>query len=105
MQPSVVGDGLVFAEGPRWYDGRFWVSDVHGHRIQTLNDDGTWRIEIELDDRPSGTGWLPDGTLIISSLLDCRLLRVAPGSSEVQVHSEMEGLTGRFINDMVVDGQ
>src|ERR1051325_9024969 len=101
MEPTVVGEGLVFAEGPRWHDGQLWVSDVHGHRIVTLGDDGSWTTQGELGDRPSGTGWMPDGTLLISSLLDRRLLRVEPGSNEPKVHADLADITGRFINDMV----
>jgi sugar lactone lactonase YvrE len=108
-QPStaevrVVVEGLRFPEGPRWHDGRFWFSDIHGHRVHTLTPEGELDTVVELDDRPSGLGFLPTGELLISSMLDRVLLRLGH-DGQLSVHSDISDLTSGFINDMVVDAK
>lgn len=95
-------DGLAFAEGPRWHDGRLWFSDMHSHVVQAL-DPATDAVEtiVEVPGRPSGLGWRPDGTLLVVSMTDRRLLAVVDGSLE-----EVADLTDAApwdCNDMVVD--
>ena len=31
--PQILFQGLSFGEGPRWHDGRLWMSDFHTHRV------------------------------------------------------------------------
>ena len=38
----------------------------------------TRRVELELDDSPSGLGWLPDGRLLVVAMESRRVLRVEP---------------------------
>ncbi len=32
--------GLMFPEGPRWHDGKLWFSDMHGHKVMTVDLNG-----------------------------------------------------------------
>jgi sugar lactone lactonase YvrE len=103
MDPRVVAEGLVFPEAPRWHNERLWLSDIHAHRVLRLEPDGAWTIVARLSDRPSGLGFLPDGTPLVVSLLDRRLLRLdgdRPGT-----HADLRAAAGDFINDMVVDDE
>jgi sugar lactone lactonase YvrE len=34
-------DGFRLAEGPRWRDGRLWISDIFARRAHTVALDGT----------------------------------------------------------------
>ena len=74
--PHVLIDNLVFPEGPRWHEGRLWFSDMHDHRVVVVGDDGKPETVVEVAGQPSGLGWLPDGTLLIVSMTDRRLLRL-----------------------------
>ena len=103
MEPRIVLGGLVFPEAPRWHDGRLWLSDIHAHRVMRLEADNTWTVVAELGDRPSGLGFLPDGTPLVVSLIDRRLLRLDGGRASV--YADVSPLAGDFINDMVVDGE
>ncbi len=38
---SVLADGFVFLEGPRWHDGRLFVSDMHDDRVLAVGLDGS----------------------------------------------------------------
>lgn len=125
-----VVSGLAFPEGPRWQAGRLYFSDIHGHRIFRLEPDGRSRAIAELPDRVAGLGFLPDGRLVAVSMLDRRLVAIDVGAgidgrrdhgrppgdgdgdadvdpddiAEPTIHAELSALSGRFINDMVVDG-
>ena len=103
-RPRVLIDGLVFPEAPRWFNGRFWFSDIHAHKVIAVTPEGDAETIAELGDRPSGLGFLPDGTPLVVSMIDRRLLRInADGSTDV--HADVSHLTPGFINDMVVDSQ
>ena len=67
---TVVLDGLAFPEGPRWHDGRLWFSDQHDKRVVAMSADGTAETIVEVPQQPSGLGWLPDGRLLVVSMLD-----------------------------------
>lgn len=82
-------DGLHFAEGPRWHDGRLWFSDFYDHVVKSVGLDGDARVEVAIPDggQSSGLGWLPDGTLLFVSMLDRSLKRVVDG--QIDHHREL----------------
>ncbi|MDO9408639.1 SMP-30/gluconolactonase/LRE family protein [Patulibacter sp.] len=98
---SVLATGGSFFEGPRWRDGTWWTSDFYRRRVSRWSTDGEETVVVELDDQPSGLGWLPDGSLVISSMKDRRVLRFADG--EVSTLAELAEHSGGHLNDLVVD--
>jgi len=92
-------DGLMFPEGPRWRDGRWWLSDQLGNRVLTLDESGAWSVVAELP-RPSGLGFLPDGTLWVATMDEPRI--VAVGSGGLHEAVSLRHLAAH-LNDMVVD--
>jgi sugar lactone lactonase YvrE len=100
---GVFYEGLYFGEGPRWRDGRLWVSDFHAHAVYSFDLAGSRRTELELDDQPSGLGWLPDGRLVVVAMASLKVLRLdADGLKE---HADLSEYSRYACNDMVVDGQ
>jgi sugar lactone lactonase YvrE len=95
--------GLVFPEGPRWHEGKLWFSDMHDHRVRTVDLDGRAEDVVEVPTWPSGLGWLPDGALLIVSMTDRKLLRYSSG--ELRIHADVSQLASYYCNDMVVDGR
>ena len=103
-QPKVLLEGLLFAESPRWHDGKLWFSDMHAHKVRTVDMEGNSEVVVELDnDRPSGLGWLDDGSLLIVSMYRKALMRY--DSQGLRLHADLSELTGSFNNDMVVDAK
>jgi sugar lactone lactonase YvrE len=98
---TTVLDDLVFPEGPRWHDGRLFFSDQHDHRVVAMTPDGKAETIVEVEQQPSGLGWLPDGRMLVVSMLDRRVLRLEDGT--LVEHADLSGLTTGACNDMVVD--
>ena len=99
----VLLSGLGFAEGPRWHEDRLWFSDMGTARVMAVDLEGRAQEMAEVPQRPSGLGWLPDGSLLIVSMGDRRVLRLVGGTLEV--HADLSGLVSFDCNDMVVDGR
>jgi sugar lactone lactonase YvrE len=97
-------EGGAFFEGPRWRDGRWWVSDFYRHTVSTVTPDGREETVMEVEGQPSGLGWMPDGALLVVSMKDHRLLRRTPGG-EVGEHADLTEFCGGHLNDMVVDAR
>ena len=95
-----LANGLAFGEGPRWRDGRLWFSDMHGRCVMTCDPAGGLAQVARVEARPSGLGWLPDGRLLIVSMEDRRLLRLADG--KLATHCDLSSLAAHEINDLVV---
>jgi sugar lactone lactonase YvrE len=97
----VLLDGVGFGEAPRWRDGRLWFSDFHRHAVSSVDDGGSRRVELEIDEPPSGLGWLPDGRLLVVAMESRRVLRVEH-DGRVVTHADLSSIATGNCNDMVV---
>ncbi|MCF8570160.1 SMP-30/gluconolactonase/LRE family protein [Gordonia sp. HY002] len=102
---TTVLDGRAFLECPRWREGRLWVSDLYAHEVLSIGDGDDVRLEVTMDDQPSGLGWLPDGRLLIVSMVDGRILvrDDVNDPSSVSEHADVSQLATGKLNDMTVD--
>lgn len=95
-------EGLTFAEAPRWHDGRLWFSDFFSHSVRSVAADGSApRHEAEVPGRPSGLGWLPDGRLLIVSMLDRTVARQETDGTLAR-HADLSDRAPFNANDMLV---
>ncbi len=102
-ETTTLVDGRAFPEGPRWHEGRLWFSDQHTAEVVAVDADGTVETVVEVPNGPSGLGWRPDGTLLVVSMRDRRLLRY-DGTSLTEV-ADLSALAPFHCNDMVVDAR
>jgi sugar lactone lactonase YvrE len=93
--------GLRFPEAPRWRNGRLWFSDFFRQEVITVTQQGEMEVQFKLPDSPSGLGWRPDGTLLVVSMHDQRLLAWRGGALETV--ADLSAHAGGPCNDMVVD--
>jgi sugar lactone lactonase YvrE len=100
----VLAEGLYFGEGPRWRDGRLWLSDFYAHAVKSVSLAGDLRTEFEIDDQPSGLGWMPDGSMLIVSMTRRQVLR-RTADGQIALHADLSHIAGFHCNDMVVDAQ
>ena len=94
-------DGLTFGEGPRWYRNKFYFSDFYSHKVYALDLNGNHEVIVEVPNQPSGLGWMPDGTMLIISMKDRKLLSFK--DNVLEEIADLSGLAGFHCNDMVVD--
>jgi sugar lactone lactonase YvrE len=104
QEPKVLATGIYFGEGPRWRDGRLWFSDFLAHTVSSVSLAGDVRVEVEIDDQPSGLGWMPDGSLLIVSMTKRHVLRRHP-DGQIGLHADLSHIATFHCNDMVVDAQ
>ena len=102
MALTTLVEGLSFSEGPRWHDGRLYYSDFYRYVVEAVDIDGNVEEIAEVSQQPSGLGWLPDGRLLIVSMMDRKLLRQEPDGALIE-HADLSGIAAFHCNDMVVD--
>ena len=100
-QTRVLAEGIYFGEGPRWREGRLWFSDFFVKSVKSVSLAGDVRVEFEIDDRPSGLGWMPDGSMLIVSMTKRQVLRRSP-EGEIKLHADLHHVATFHCNDMVV---
>jgi sugar lactone lactonase YvrE len=103
-RPEVLVSGLRFGEGPRWHDGRLWLSDMHAGVVLAVDTQGGVEEIVRVPGEPSGLGWRPDGTLLIVSMQDRKLVALdeqAPG--RLRAVADLSPFATFHCNDMVVD--
>lgn len=94
-----------FLAGARWRGERVWVTDCYAYEVVSALEDGSdQRVEATVEGQPSGLGFLPDGRLLVVSMLDNRILRKEADGTLV-THADLNGLAAGEINDMAVDAQ
>lgn len=98
---TVITEGLAFADGARWRDGRLWYSDFYRRGVYSIAPDGTGeRLESAVPGQPSGLGWTPEGDLWCVSMTDHRVVRLGPeGESTV---ADLTAHCGFWANEMLV---
>jgi len=101
---KVLAEGIYFGEGPRWRDGRLWFSDFYAHAVKSVSLAGDLRTEFEIDDQPSGLGWMPDGSMLIVGMTKRQVLR-RTADGKVSVHADLSDIATFHCNDMVVDSE
>jgi sugar lactone lactonase YvrE len=97
---TLLGGGRFF-ESPRWHAGRWWVSDFFDHVVLALDEQGNAEEVMRVAGQPSGLGWLPDGSLLVVSMHDRRVLRRS-ADGDVGVHADLSHVCDWHANDIVV---
>ncbi|MGB9377763.1 MAG: SMP-30/gluconolactonase/LRE family protein, partial [Mycobacteriales bacterium] len=97
---SVLVEGIVFGESPRWHDGQLWFSDWGAGEVISVADDGSRSVEARVRSFPMCIDFLPDGRLLVVNAADRVLLRREADGTLV-THAGL----GSACNDIVVDGR
>ena len=94
--------GGRYFEGPRWRDGRWWASDLYRGAVYTYTPDGTEQEILSLGgDKPSGLGFLPDGSLLVVGQEERKVWRRSPDGT-VSLHADLNSDTKTDLNDLAV---
>ncbi len=95
-------DNFIFLEGPRWYQDKLFVSDMWGKKVYTIDSIGQSTEIVEINNRPSGIGFMNDGTMVLSSMADKKVLAVS-NENIISTLCDLEPFVKGDINDLVVD--
>jgi sugar lactone lactonase YvrE len=101
MIPEPLANSFCFGEGPRWFEGLLWFSDMLGEAVHTSTMGGSLTTLPLPGHSPSGLGFRPDGSLLIASTEDRQLLRY-DGETVVTL-ADLTELAPANLGDMVID--
>ncbi len=101
MKPEPLANGFCFGEGPRWFEGLLWFSDMLGEAVHTADMRGSLTTLPLPGHSPSGLGFRPDGSLLIASTEDRQVLRY-DGETVVTI-ADLADMAPANLGDMVVD--
>jgi sugar lactone lactonase YvrE len=101
LPATLAAEDFVFLEAPRWRNNRLWVADVFDLKVYTIDEDGTRTLICNVPGRPAGIGFLPDGSAIVVSCADKKLLRVS--GTMTSVYADLSAVAKGDLNDLVVD--
>ena len=101
MIPEPLAKGFCFGEGPRWFEGLLWFSDMLGEAVHTVDMRGSLTTLPLPGHFPSGLGFRPDGSLLIASTEDRQVLRY-DGEAVVTI-ADLARLAPANLGDMVID--
>ncbi len=101
MIPEPLANGFCFGEGPRWFEGLLWFSDMLGEAVHTADMRGSLTTLPLPGYFPSGLGFRPDGSLLIASTENRQVLRY-DGETVVSI-ADLTELVPASLGDMVID--
>ena len=98
-----LANGFCFGEGPRWFEGLLWFSDMLGEALHTVNLHGDMTKLALTGHSPSGLGFRPDGSLLIASTENRQVLHY--DGETVSTLADLSDLVPADLGDMVVDSR
>ncbi len=102
VRTTELANGFCFGEGPRWFEGLLWFSDMLGEAVHTVTRGGAMTTLSVPGHAPSGLGFRPDGTLLIVSTERRQVLRY--DGDTVDVLADVSALVPAALGDLVIDG-
>ena len=101
MKLTPLANGFCFGEGPRWFEGLLWFSDMLGEAVHTVALNGSMSTLPLPGHAPSGLGFRPDGSLLIASTEARSVLRY--DGDFVTTLANLAHTVPANLGDMVVD--
>jgi sugar lactone lactonase YvrE len=102
-EPTRLADDFLFLESPRWHHGEILVADVWDKKLYKLDRSGQRRLLHDMSTSPSGIDFLPDGTPVVVSQEDRRILKLV--GDKLIVHADLSHIATHHLNDMLADDQ
>ena len=104
-EARVLLSDLAFPESPRWRKDRLWFCNWGAQEIIAVDREGKSEIVLRAPTTlPFSIDWLADGRLLVVSGREGLLLRQEPDGA-LTTHADLNGLSNRGWNEIVVDGR
>jgi sugar lactone lactonase YvrE len=105
LRPTLLADGFLFPESPRWHArrGHFVVTDIDRGQVLAVSPEGKRRLLYQAPGWVSGTAFEDDDTLLVTHARDRTLVRVFLGDAgpTVEPVAALARLAAFGINDMI----
>lgn len=101
MTLTPLANGFCFGEGPRWFEGLVWFSDMLGEAVHTVTLDRKMSTLPLPGHAPAGLGFRPDGSLLIVSTERRQVLRY--DGDTVTTLVDLSDMVPANLGDMVID--
>ena len=95
-------DGGLYLEGPRWHEGRLWLVDSLKRILLSIDSAGKTAMVCDIKGIAGGAGFLPNGELVVTSMLARKLLKLVGG--QLVPAFDLSGVASGTIDDMIIDG-
>jgi sugar lactone lactonase YvrE len=99
---SVLMQGVVFGESPRWRDGKLWFSDWGAHQVIALDRDGRHEVVARVESFPMCIDFLPDGQLVVVDSARRQVMR-RDADGAMTDYADLSAISDKPWNDIVVD--
>ncbi|HEY7053242.1 MAG TPA: SMP-30/gluconolactonase/LRE family protein [Mycobacterium sp.] len=96
-----LANGFCFGEGPRWFEGLLWFSDMLGEAVHTVDLHGSVTTLPLPGHAPSGLGFRPDGSMLIACTTSRQVLSY--DGEAVTTLLDLSDTVPADLGDMVVD--
>lgn len=103
MNTKILIDNIKFAEGLRWHNNELWFCDLWSNKIYKVDQKNKLSCQVELDDQPVSLGWLSDGSMLVSSLYERKLLQSKDGV--FSCYADLSSTEPGYAHDFVVSSQ
>lgn len=104
LKTTILAEGFVFLKAARWHAGSLWIADKLDCKIYCVDPDGKAKAVVaQMSGQPTGLGFLPDGTLLVASALDRRIMRLE--TDRLVCHVDLSAIAAGEISNMTVDRQ
>jgi sugar lactone lactonase YvrE len=101
MSLTPLANGFCFGEGPRWFEGLLWFSDMLGEAVHTVDLSGSMTTLPLPGHAPSGLGFRPDGSLLIASTESRQVLSY--DGDTITALADLVDAVPASLGDMVID--
>jgi sugar lactone lactonase YvrE len=103
-EPTVLLDGIVLGESPRWHDGRLWLCDWGRQEVVGVDLDGHREVLADVPAHPWSIVWLPGGRLLCTAAGETTLTCRQPDGS-LHVVADLAAVSDKAWNELVVDAR
>ncbi|MGZ8310468.1 MAG: SMP-30/gluconolactonase/LRE family protein [Allosphingosinicella sp.] len=94
--------GLGYAESPRWHQGQLWFVDFFSGQVLRGGLEGSYEAVAKVENMPGGLGFLPDGTPLVVSQRDFRILRIGRDGA-LSDYADLSAYAVGAANELFVD--
>ncbi|RJF90274.1 SMP-30/gluconolactonase/LRE family protein [Sphingomonas cavernae] len=97
-----IAEGLLFGEGIRWRGDEIVLSDMIGERVVAVDPaSGAIRTLFDQGIRTNGLVVLDDGSILVLSMYDTKVLKLAPDGA-VETYADLSGVATGYLGDVVM---